>query len=98
MACQYCSLETPETICQLCAALLEQDPRRCKECGLPLEGAARVRPFCRVCNTMFENVRSSRWLAAAQTEWIHENFEMARRKRMLLGAPAPKQDQDPLAG
>ena len=98
MACQYCSLEIPENICQLCATLLDQDTRSCKECGLPLGSAGPVRPFCRVCNTMFENVRSSRWLTTAQTDWIHENFDMARRKRMLLGAPAPKQEQDPLAG
>lgn len=94
MACRFCQIESPESICRVCAALESQAPRICKECGAPLDDPNWLGRFCHVCNAMYEAVRASRWLCAAQMDWIHENFELARRKQALLGsrpdAPEPQ--------
>jgi len=89
MACRICRIEIPENLCQLCQAIETQIPSTCKECGAPLDDPNWLGRFCHVCNSMYETVRASRWLSLAQAEWIHENFEMARRKRALLGQTVP---------
>jgi predicted amidophosphoribosyltransferase len=87
MACRYCKIDIPETVCQVCKAIEAQSPRICGHCRAPLDDPNWLGRFCHVCNAMYESVRSSRWLSLAQFEWVHENFALARRKRALLGRP-----------
>jgi hypothetical protein len=98
MACQICQIEIPETLCQVCRAIEAQTPATCKECGAPLDDPQWMGRFCHVCNSMYEVIRASRWLSMAQTEWIHENFALARRKRVLLGQTAPGLPAGPTEG
>ena len=98
MACRYCQIEIPGSVCQVCEAIESQVPSLCKECGAPLDDPKWLGRFCHVCNTMYETVRSSRWLNSAQLAWIHENFERARQKRALLGQTAPRSPEGPMEG
>ncbi|HWP85648.1 MAG TPA: hypothetical protein VNN17_10690 [Terriglobia bacterium] len=87
MACRNCQLDTPKNLCQVCEAIEALVPRVCKQCGAPLDDPNWLGRFCHVCNTLYEVVRASQWFSQAQAEWVHENFELARRKRALLGQP-----------
>ena len=98
MACRYCQIEIPETVCQVCKALEAQILSMCKECGAPLDDPNWLGRFCHVCNAMYETVRCNRWLSSAQTEWIHENFALARHKRALRGQTGPGFPDGPMEG
>ena len=91
MTHKSCNLAIPETVWRTSRSLVAA-PRWCKECSAPLDDPNWLGPFCHVCNTLFETVRSSRWLTAAQTDWVEENDALAQRKRDLLGTPAEEQD------
>ncbi len=85
MTCRICRVPTTENTCNVCNTF-ERAPRRfCAECHAPLDDPGWLGRFCRLCNSMYETVRANRWLNRAQADWIHENFQLARNKRSLLG-------------
>ena len=98
MPCQYCQIEIPKAVCQVCKAIQAQTTRICKQCEAPLDDPNWLGRFCHVCNSMYESVRSNRWLSQSQTEWIHENFALARRKRALLGQSVPGSSEGTIEG
>ena len=93
MAWQHCKTEMVGIVLETKERSSSPAQPQCKQCGAPLAAEQCSRPFCHVCNTMFESVRSSHWLRAAQAQWVEENYALAQKKRALLGIPGNERDQ-----
>jgi len=89
MACQFCQLPTPKTLCEICQYMAEtgflEHALVCQHCRAPLAGPQPGQLDCQLCQVMLVIVQNSPWFHYAHCEWQQENLLLARRKQELLG-------------